>query len=403
MRVVLVTDGDERAALATARALGKAGLRVFVTSATGRSLTGASRYCEADLRVADPLADPIGYANDVAACLQRIEATTLIPISEASLRSLLPFRERFPSVTVPFPPIERFEAVSDKLLVDERARTLGIVTPTIEVVDTPRALAALADRPDLPFPLVLKPTRSVVEGPTGRLKTTVRYAQSRAELREIRAPSLGTENFPILVQRRVVGPGIGVFLLLCEGVVVARLGHRRLREKPPSGGVSVLRETVALPESLFEASTELLRSFQWEGVAMVEYKLDRGTQEYHLMEINGRLWGSLQLAIDAAVDFPSLLVRCAEGAEVVPSLDYRVGVRTRWMLGDLDHLVARLRRSREELGLDRDSPGRIGAALAFTRGFFPPVRGEVFRLSDPIPAVREAAGWLRDAIRDSRR
>ena len=36
---------------------------------------------------------------------------------------------------------------------------------------------------------------------------------------------------------------------------------------------------------------------------MVEYRHDPSTGRCCLMEINGRFWGSLQLAIDAGVDF----------------------------------------------------------------------------------------------------
>jgi len=48
---------------------------------------------------------------------------------------------------------------------------------------------------------------------------------------------------------------------------------------------------------------------------MVEYKIDSASGTPYLMEINGRFWGSVQLAIDAGVDFPRLLVECALGRE----------------------------------------------------------------------------------------
>ena len=40
---------------------------------------------------------------------------------------------------------------------------------------------------------------------------------------------------------------------------------------------------------------------------MVEFKLDARDGVAKLMEINGRFWGSLQLAVDAGVDFPAIL------------------------------------------------------------------------------------------------
>ena len=53
-------------------------------------------------------------------------------------------------------------------------------------------------------------------------------------------------RYPSLIQERIVGPGIGVFVLCDHGRLLAAFAHRRLREKPPSGGASVLCESVAV-------------------------------------------------------------------------------------------------------------------------------------------------------------
>ena len=105
------------------------------------------------------------------------------------------------------------------------------------------------------------------------------------------------------------------------------------------------------------------------------------------MEVNGRLWGSLQLAIDAGVDFPALLVGCALGAPVVPAADYRVGVRSRWFWGDVDHLYLRLRHGN---GVTEGGGGRLAAVRDFLR--FRPGRDreEIWRWRDPVPFVLES-------------
>jgi hypothetical protein len=126
---------------------------------------------------------------------------------------------------------------------------------------------------------------------------------------------------------------------------------------------------------------------------MLEFKTDRGTGRPYLMEINGRFWGSLQLAVDAGVDFPTLLVRCALGDRPTRP-GYRVGVRNRWWWGDVDHLLARLRHSPAQLGLPPGAPSRWQAARDFARLWRPGDRNEVLRLSDPWPFVRETLDWL---------
>jgi predicted ATP-grasp superfamily ATP-dependent carboligase len=126
---------------------------------------------------------------------------------------------------------------------------------------------------------------------------------------------------------------------------------------------------------------------------MIEYKLDERTGTPHLMEINGRFWGSLQLAVDAGVDFPSLLAAHALGLDPKPVTTYRTGVRSRWWWGDVDHLLARLRRSPEDLALPPSSPGRWRALADFLtvrRGD----QNEILRRDDPRPFLHETRQWL---------
>ncbi len=80
-----------------------------------------------------------------------------------------------------------------------------------------------------------------------------------------------------------------------------------------------------------------------------------------LMEINGRFWGSLQLAIDAGVNFPRLAVDIAL-EQASPIDTYRVGVRSRWFWGDVDAMISLLLRSRATSQLARSPSGSLANA-----------------------------------------
>lgn len=387
--IVLVTDGEQRASLALARSLGSAGHEVHVCSAAGRSLAGASRYCRSEWKVADALASPDAYVRDVRDVLRKVGGKALIPVSEASLLALLAPGDAVPDVLIPFPDLPSFRRICDKAYVLDHARSVGICVPR-QAVLTSAAVEGL----QVPFPVVVKPSRSVVERDGRRFKTGVRYADDAGQLKGLLL-QLDPAEFPVLVQQRVVGPGVGIFLLRWDGEIVAAFAHRRIREKPPSGGVSVYRESIRAEPTLLARSSELLSRLGWRGVAMVEYKVDAATGEAYLMEINGRFWGSLQLAIDAGVDFPRLLVDAARGLRPAPVLSWRTGVRSRWWWGDVDQMLARLLRSRRALALPPDEPGRLAALGQFLVPWRPGDRNEVFRLSDPWPLVRESWNWIR--------
>jgi predicted ATP-grasp superfamily ATP-dependent carboligase len=389
-RTVLVTDGEQRAALAVVRSLGRAGHAVHVVSTRDASLAGASRWCRSDARVPDPLVEPADFADAVRHRLDAVDADTLIPIAEPALLALLAERERLPGVLLPFPDLETFRRISDKALVLERAAPLGIAAPRQVSLTGPDDPAALS----LSFPVALKPARSVAELDGRRVKVGVRYAASAVELQRV-LESYDPAAFPVLAQQRITGPGVGVFLLRWNAEILAAFAHRRLREKPPSGGVSVYRESAPLDPALLERSRRLLESFDWSGVAMIEYKLDQATGTPYLMEINGRVWGSLQLAIDAGVNFPELLIRAATGHRAPAVLCWRLGVRSRWWWGDVDQLAARLRHSPERLNLPPGEPGRLAALARFLLLWRPGDRNEIFRLDDPRPFLRETADWLR--------
>jgi hypothetical protein len=115
------------------------------------------------------------------------------------------------------------------------------------------------------------------------------------------------------------------------------------------------------------------------------------------MEVNGRFWGSLQLAIDAGIDFPWLACELALGREVGGVPAYRTGVRSRWLLGDLDHLLLRLFKSSRELALPPSAPSRWQAVVDFVTCAGPDLHDEIARFDDWRPVlyeVRQAAAAL---------
>ena len=389
---VLVTDGEHRAALAVTRSLGRAGYRVIVASPRSRTIAGASRFAATSVVTPDPLLDPGGFIAALRGVCEAHKVEVLIPISDQSLGPVLEARGSLNGITIPFPSRDAYRRISDKGLLLEEAASIGIAVPSQVVLTGP---AASADLDRVGFPAVLKPARSVIKTPSSQVKLSVRHSATRDQL-EASLGLLPDSAYPILVQQRVVGPGIGVFLLMADGAPLAAFGHRRILEKPPSGGVSACSESVAVDPDLMRKSVELLRRFQWEGVAMVEYKRNSMTGQPFLMEVNGRFWGSLQLAIDAGVDFPRLLVDHALGKEVTPVTSWPAGVRCRWRLGEIDHFIARLRRSRSALSLPPDAPS-LGSAFAhaIVPAVTPRSRGEVCRFNDPIPQVVELLDWIR--------
>lgn len=390
MSTVVVTDGEQRSALAVVRSLGRAGHRVVVTSERRRSLAGASRWAAESVLTPSPLREPERAAEAWGALCRRTGARVLLPVTDAGMLAGFAVAEANPDVRIPPGTREAYLRASDKAAVAEAGERVGLPVPGQVTV------RSAAERPELsaiPWPVVVKPARSVVMDPAGRrIKLGVAYARDAAELGR-RLAAIPAEGFPVLVQRRVEGTGVGVFLLPGPGGPMV-FAHRRLRERPPTGGVSTLRESIAADPDLVARATALLADLGWAGLAMVECKVDREGRPW-LMEVNARFWGSLQLAVDAGADFPARLVRQLEGADPGPAPACRTGVRSRWWWGDVDHLLARFRRPEEDAWLPPGTPGRWRTLREVLRPFERGRTGEVLRLDDPAPFLVETLAWLR--------
>lgn len=391
---VLVLDGNSRAALAVVRSLARQSCRVITAAEKYPSLASCSRFSSGWFTYPDPYSESAAFIERIVSAVKTVRADILMPVGELSTLLVAQNKERLLSYCrVPFPDYGPVSRAADKSLVIGLAESLGIPVPATKLIqEPPRALELAGILRSAAYPVVVKACRScVVDGRTWR-KTRVRYAGSPAELEALLESAAALNEFPLLLQEKIKGEGFGVFLLLLHGQPFAVFSHRRLREKPPTGGVSVLRESIAPQPELVDYSVRLLRALDWNGVAMVEFKRDEAAGIFRLMEVNGRFWGSLQLAIDSGVDFPILLAKAAMGMKFEPVTHYRVGARLRWLWGDVDSLIGTLTSPS-----GRSGPGtsKLKAVLDFLKFSGKDIKYEIYDREDMRPWLHETREWLR--------
>jgi predicted ATP-grasp superfamily ATP-dependent carboligase len=385
---VLVTSGDERSALAVVRSLGR-DAEVHVVAQSERSLAGASRYTHSRHAAPDSLIDSEGFVAAILALAVQIGADVIIPPTDADCRALIPIRERLDPALLAAPSLDAYQRASHKGEVIRLAESVGLAVAEGEEVDGVEEAVAVGR--SLGWPVVIRPVESVSVDPSGHLhKRGVVHAAGEDELRATWDASVGVGT--ALVERLLPGWGEGIFVLRGTARGKARtqaaFAHRRLREKPPAGGVSVLRESIPLDAERLQRVEALLEALDFEGPVMAEFRTDG--KDCWLIELNARLWGSLQLAVDAGVDFPRLLLASTLGETTSAPMGYRSGTRLRWLLGDLDHAIALIRGS-------RDTRGRsgLGAALAvLLRSAGPGCHWEVLRGGDLKPFAHELRLWI---------
>jgi predicted ATP-grasp superfamily ATP-dependent carboligase len=289
-------------------------------------------------------------------------------------------------LSIAAPPRAAYAVAIDKLVLGEHAARAGLDVPRTAALENAAAFSALP--PGFAFPVIVKARRSRwLENGAWRRGGVhfVRHPAGLSALADARDLAGGA-----MVQEFIEGHGEGLFFLVQHGAVRATFAHRRLREKPPSGGESVLRESIAADPALVRASEALFAALGWNGIAMIEFRRASNGRAY-VIELNPRLWGSLQLAVDAGIDFPMLIAELANGSPIAAQ-SARSGVRTRWLLGDVDHLWIALRNAAERHATGR-TRGRV--VLDFLDGFRDGSLPETWRRDDPAPFWRELALWMR--------
>lgn len=385
---VLILDANTRSALAATRSLGSKSIPVVVADVSTKTLSGASKYCADSFTYPSPYHDSKYFVEVLRKEVERRQISILLPMTEITTDLVLRHRVEFCGIQIPFASLEAFELLSDKYRLLELAQRLKIPIPETSFVRDRGELDETMEQ--TAFPRVLKPYRSRIFSKGRWFSTSVVYVDSTEQLRKTVACNESFHDHPFLMQEYVQGEGYGIFALYNHGQSIVFFGHKRLREKPPSGGVSVLCESIPLDSRMLQLAKRLLDHVKWHGVAMVEFRVSTDGTPY-LMEVNARFWGSLQLAVDAGVDFPYLLYRLALGKAVNRIDNYTTGVKSRWLLGDLDHLYLVIKGASLAPG-HRSS--KWLTILRFLKLFAKDTRYEVNRWDDPKPFLFELKSYI---------
>ena len=378
METVLVLDAQQRSALAVTRSLGSRGIRVITADTVAETLAGASRFSAGNEVYASP-SDPDAFITSINALITKHAVDVVYPVTEISLYTLLARRGELTQAKIPLAPFSTIKQLANKAELVALCNRLGVGAP--QSVQYLSAAAAIDDVREFAYPLVIKPALSRIQIEGVWVNAAVRHAADAEAALELLKTEPALQNHPFMIQQCIDGHGAGVFLLYDHGECIAHFTHRRVRERPPSGGVSVLSESVPTDPALLAQSQRILDAVEWHGVAMVEYKVASDGTPY-IMEVNTRFWGSLQLAIDSGVDFPFLLHEATMGRKTRGPEVYRTGNRLRWLMGDLDRLYLVMRQK-------ESATGKFSELLQFMKVFQPGTRYEVNRGGDMQPFWRE--------------
>lgn len=379
---VLVIGDDTRSFLAIVRSLGRRGLTVHAAPFDAAAPALASRYVARVHRLPDCAVAPDAWCEALHALLRRERYALVVPCCDRSILCLDARRPLFREFAIALPTPRVIEALFDKARTRDLALRLAVpVTPgrLLEKADTVEMLVA-----EFGLPLVLKPRRSYSLAALGR-RGHVSIARSVEEAR-LALGRIGDRR-EYLVERYFPGIGVGISVLAARGRILTAFQHRRMQE-PRSGGGSSLRVSEALDPAMLAACRRIAADTALTGLAMFEFRADRDSGAWILVEVNARPWGSLPLPVALGVDFPFHLYELiVHGRETGP-IAYAENVRGRNLLINAYDILVR--------SSDGSLPSLLRAGVAALDFALQPLRwltgaekSDTFVADDLRPALRE--------------
>lgn len=300
--VVLVLGRDIRAFLTVIRSLGRANIRVHVGMCPVDDYALASSYVERYHEIPEYRQGSSEWVNRISELVAQNQYDLIVPTHDESAIPIQIYQQRLSAICRVYsldPHV--FDIAFDKIKSSQLAADLGVRLPKQATVTVDSLKTGLPD--GFTLPIVIKPSSSYTQDDLGQ-RREVKIVTSDAQLQD--TADKHSEWGDVLIQEVFTGIGTGVEVLAHEGEILAIFQHMRVHE-PIGGGASSYRKSVPINQELQIATEDMIAALKYTGVAMVEFKIDPDSGDWIFIEINGRFWGSLPLAVASGVDFPRYL------------------------------------------------------------------------------------------------
>ena len=330
---VLLTSGWLRTSYASLRNLTSHGLTVAVCDSRP---VGISQFSNKKIKKfihADYALNEDKFCEDVLRICKQNEIKYILPAHNETEVLSRRLKKDNPELCRMIPDIDQINLFNNKKKSYDLASTLGINIPKrydYKCIDTLKD--ALTRNPREKYVIKLHKSNSSKGVFYGKTINEVLYIASHL----IKKYSLPNERYP-QIEEYVDGVGIGYSYLFWDGKKILNFGHERVVERVETGGTSTFRKHFD-NDIIRENSEKILKSVDYHGLAMVEFKYNKNTGQYWFIEVNPRMWGSMPFAISCGANFPMTAYSLCSNADKsykYPNNNISRDKKGMWLLGHL--------------------------------------------------------------------
>ncbi len=328
-----MTNALSPKALVCARSLGKRNINVILGETITLAPSFFSKYCKERFLYPDPVKYPERFIDKILRVLKKNKVDMILPINSIETLLVSKYKSEIEKYTiVPLTNYQKMMMLHDKGFLAEKLSQLQIPHAKTIFINNLEELPEKAAT--FIYPCVIKLRQATSS-------KGIWYINRPDELIEryntiVKKNSLFSEQYPI-VQEYIYGRGAGVSMVYNRGKLIARFSHLRLREYPITGGPSTFRMSIHHKE-MEKSAEKLINSVSWHGLVMVEFKLTNDNKPI-LIEVNPRVWGSINQAVVSGVDFPYLVWKISKNEKVSFNFNYNLKIKTCFILRDILALV----------------------------------------------------------------
>lgn len=317
---VILTYCWNRVGYTILRSLSEKGLKVWAADTSSKNICSMSKFCEGNFIYPDPFVEEEAFIKCLKDKVAELKPRVLLPTHDESV-VIMRHRDEFPmDLIIPYENEHLLLNLANKAWATDKAASVGV-----------------------PVPMVYKSAEDVKQYPVvfktvmGNSAKGVYFPKNKEELLKLQDLHKDDET---LLEEWIGGTDFSVDCVRWDGFWKSSVYHA-LVTKTDGGGTTTQREIVSAPE-LEKYAKILLDSVDFHGVCGLDFRFDPSTGTIAFIEVNARFTGGLATPVAAGFDIPWVVYKLATEGKFDEPCDARLGVKTKWILGDIITLVGRL-------------------------------------------------------------